>query len=382
MAWQHWRVIDPETTHSSDDTTYRIKLPQSNVLHTLLVKCVMTNGATSNQGNGMADAVDWIKVVANGSQVLTYLEPEHLRLFNLYNTGSNIEEVHDEQGSATQEAVYVVQFGRNWFDQKFYLPLARFNDVELQIKYSPTIAATGFATGTFTTTVLGLMTLEGDPGPYEGTLVSRIIENFTTVASGDKVVKPPQRWPWRSLLVRCYEAGIADGTDIDNVEFSLNNGQRTPLDLSWDELHNLNQSLRPVFTRRNGVLYRADTDTVNVLVSRIRQVEVSAESAEKSVQVTGIAGDQLTLKVNDQSTQDVDEGGSGTYTIHDDETSDQVIRYSVMGEGLPFAIFVPLNVYDEPPYFDSNAWDEVELTLTQNAAGGDVDVLLQEVQRF
>jgi len=369
MAWQHWRVIDPQTTHSSDDTTYRVKLPQSNVLHTLLVKCSMTNGATSNQGNGMTDAVDWIKVVANGSQVLAYLEPEHIRLMSLYNIGKGVEETWDEQGGNTQEAAFPIFFGRDWFDDAFYLDLARFNDVELQIKYSPTIAATAFATGTFTTTVLGLMTLEGSPGAYEGTLVSRIIENFTTAASGDKVIKPPQRWPWRALIVRCYEAGVADGTDLTAVEFSLNNGQRVPLELSWNELHALNHSLRPVYAKREGVLLRQDSDTPNVLLSNIKHVSVVPGVAARAASISGISGDQLTLNLYDLATPTA-------------IATDEAVRIEVTGEGLPFAVFVPLNVKDEPPYFDSDRWDEIELTLTQGAAGGDVDILLQEVQRF
>lgn len=382
MPWQHWRKIDSEVTHSSNDATYRVKLPSSNVLHTLLVNAKVTNGATSGLGNGLTDVVDWIKVIGNGSHVLAHLEPESIRALHLYNTGEGIEQYHSEAAAAEQIASYPLFFGRDWFDPEFYLDLTRFNDVELQIRYSPTIAATSYATGTFKSTVLGLMTLDGQPGPYQGTLVSRIIENFTTAASGDKTIELPQRWPYRALLVRCYEAAIEDGVDITNVEFSLNNAERTPVNLSWSELHRLNMSLRPCFAERSGWFFRADTDTVDTLISRLRDVVVSAQVAENTAQVTTIAGDRLTLKVNAQATQAVDEGGAATYTIHADQATDGAIRYRVLGEGLPYTVFVPLNAIDGPPYFDSNSWDEVELVLTQGAAGGDTDVILQEVQRF
>jgi hypothetical protein len=382
MPWQHWRTIDPQVTHSSDDATYIKKLPQSNFLHTLLVLVEMDNGATNNQGLGMSDAVDWIKVIGGGSQVLAYLEPETIRGLHLFETGKMFEETHDEQGGNTQYAAYPIHFGRGWYDQNYYLPLRSFNDLEVQIKYSPTIAATSFATGTFKTTILGLMTLDGNPGTYEGTFVTRILQNFTTAASGDETIEPPQRHPWRFLGVRCYEAGIADGVDITNVQFDLNDEQRIPLNLSWNELHKLNYSLKPVDALKTGILDRTDADTVATQLSRIQQATLDVEESETYAQVTNIAGDTLTLEVNDQATQAVDEGGAATYSIHAADTADHALRYALRGKGLPFMTYIPLFNRDEPPYFDPTRWDQVKLSLTQGAAGGDVDVILQEVQRL
>jgi hypothetical protein len=348
----------------------------------MLLIASMTNGATNNQGLGMSDAIDWIKVVAGGSQVLAYLEPETIRTLHYFNTGNPLHEVHDEQGGNDQSIALPIMFGRDWFDPNHYLDLSRFNDIEVQIKYSPTIAATSFATGTFTTTLLGLMTMGGTPGQYAGTFVSRILENFTSAASGTDIVEPPQRHPWRFLGVRCYEAAIADGVDLTNVQFDENDEARVPLNLSWDELHQLNYSLRPVTPAKSGILHRQDTDTVATQLSRITEAFVEHQTAEYLAQVTGIAGDTLTLKVNDQSTQAVDEGGAATYTVHADYATDAPIRYRVKGKGLPFTVYVPLFHDDKAPYYDPTRWDQVKLSLENGAAGGDVDVILQEVQRL
>lgn len=383
MPWAHWRTVDAQRTHTDDEATYVKKLPQSNYLHTLLLIAEMTNGATNNQGLGMSDAIDWIKVVAGGSQVLLYLEPETIRMLNLFNTGEGLEETHDESGGNDQSVALPLMFGRNWYDPNLYLPLDRFNDIEVQIKYSPTIGAAAFATGTFTTTMLGLMTMDGQPGQYQGTLVSRILENFTSAASGTAIVEPPQRHPWRFLGIRCYEPGIADGVDITNVQFDLNDEARVPLNLSWARLHQLNYSLYPVNARKAGVLHRQDGDTFATQISRIVEGWAIHEVAEHSVQITGFAGDTGTLKVNEQATQAVDEGGAASYTIHTDYATDGAIRYAVEGRGLPFTVYIPLSHGDIPgDYFDPTRWDQVKLSLEQSAAGGGVDIVLQEVQRL
>jgi len=380
MAWQHWRKLESQVTHSSDAATYRVKLPESNVLHTLLILCEMTTGSTSCQGNGLTDVVDWIKVIRGGSQVLAYLEPEHIRALSLLDADANLVETHDEQASVVQKAQYPIMFGRGLFDPDFYLPLKDGQDIELQIKYSPTIAATAYATGTFKTTVLGLMTLGGNPGSYNGTVVSRIIENFTTAASGVKEVTPSQRHLWRRLLVRCYEAGIADGVDVTNVQLDLNDEERVPVNLSWNELHAYNMLRHPVMVNKKATIFWQDADTVPTLLSRIKAVNLAPVTTDAPatdvfyrVKADSIAGDTVTLCAS------VATIAAGSEVLAAD-TTDRAIWAEFISEGLPFMVEVPINMKDEPPYFDSRAWDEVKISLTQSAAGGDTDVILQEVQ--
>lgn len=382
MPMQQWRVLDPRTIQASNDATLRVKLPVSNVLHSLAVLVECTNGATNAQGQTMREVIDWIKVIADGSQVLFYLEPETIRLQHLLDTRENLVETINEGASIVQKAVFPVKFGRDWFDPEYYLDLAMFNDLELQIKFSPTIAATSFTTGTTTTTVIGLMTMAGQPGPYKGSFVTRIIENFTTVASGDKTVKPPQGWPYRSLFVRSYEAGIQDGVDITGVKLDLNNGGVTPLNMTWNQLHNLNQSLKPINPVLSAIIHRADTDTVITLLSHIRSAiltphhDVSITNDTFTVAgIDTIAGDTLTLNLSEG---DITAAGEDLTA----ETGDLVYFLLVHAEGLPYGVWLPLNVEDKAPYFNSKAYDEIELILTQAAAGGDTDVVLQEVRNF
>jgi hypothetical protein len=293
-----------------------------------------------------------------------------------------LDEYHSEAASAVQTAVYPILFGRGLNDDNYYLDLSKFTDVELQVAYSPSIAATAFATGTFTSTVLGLMTLDGPPGSYHGTLVTRIIENFTSAASGDKVVKPPRNWPIRFLGTRCYEVAIADGTDITTVKLQLNNGAINPVSMKWLELAALNYALRPVDVHKSSIIYRENDDTVATYQSAIRAAitqQITATSAAndtfENLSIDAIAGDRLTL---DLLQADVT-AGAETYLAF---ASDVSFWLNVHSQGIPFTVWFPMFDKDNGDYFDSTLWDEIEVILTQGAAGGDVDVICQEVQAF
>lgn len=378
-SWPHWRKIEAQVTHTSDAATHKKKLPQSNFLHSLLIAIECTNGATSNQGNGITDAVDSIKVVRNGSEVLYHLEPETIRVLSLADLGTNLEETRDEQAAAVQKAVYPLLFGRKLYDPNHYLPLSPNDDIEVQIEYSPTISATTFATGTFKSTVLGLMTMDGRPGNYEGTLITRIIKNFTSAASGVEEVKPGQRYPWRKMFVRCYEAGLADGSNLTNVELELNDGARSPVNLGWGELHHLNMALNPVWVHKMGTLFWQDADTIPTLLSRIRAVNLEAVTTDAvatdgwyRVKPDSWTGDTVTICAS------VGDIVAGSEALTADAT-DRAIFAEIVSEGLPFTVEVPLNVEDRAPYFNSKAYDEIKLLLTQGNAGGDCDVVLQEV---
>lgn len=382
MAYQHWRVIDALTTHTSDDTTYRVKLPSSGVLHSIVLRTLCTNGSTSNQGLGMTDAVDSIKVIANGSRVLFSLEPETIKMLHYYNEGTPINESLDESASTEQSAEYVIPFGRNLYDSDFWLPCQQFTDLELQIAYSPTIAATSFATGTFKSQVLGLMTLGGTPGGYAGTLVSRIIENFTSTASGDKTIDMPRNYPWRALFVRAYEAAVADGTNLTNVKLSLNNDEVIPVNLPWASLVAFNQAMRPVVAEQRRTILRTNNDTVATQIARIRAallanahaVNITNDTFEVAA-IDAISGDTLTLDI---ATADITAGSEDLTG----DTTDRGYYLRVSGDGLPFAVAVPVSPADEPPYFNSRAYDDIDLILTNANAGADCDVVLQEVVNF
>ena len=379
MTWRQIRYLLDSEVQSSDDATKILKLPLSNVIHTLYIKAEVTNGATNAQDLSLDDVVDKIEVIGNGSEVVYSLTPQEARLWGLLDYGFPITEKRDEGGGEVQHAVYPILFGQHEWDPNFWLPCSKFTDLELRIKYSPTISVTAFATGTVTLTVIALMTMGGDPGPYQGTLRKTTIYDFTTVASGDETIDLPRRLLYKRGLIYAYEAGVEDGTDITKVKFSLNNDELIPFNLDWEDLQEWNRKiydLHPYFT---ALLNRADGDVVHTHLGRLTNVKLTPAAAAKSASVAAVAGDAVTLDLLDQSTQAVDEGGTATYTIHAAVTADTDIFMYAEGLGLPYAVLLPFSEIGEDGVFDPTKYDMVQLILTQGGAGADAKVSLEEI---
>jgi len=380
--WVFNRTILDNEVQSSDSATKIVKLPLSNYLHTLFVKVKCTNGATSGRGLDMSDVVDKIEVVANGSDVIYSMIPAEIKRWNLWNMGVNIPEIRNEGVSAVQEATYPIYFGRGPVDPDYFLPCARLADLELRVTYSPTIAATSFATGTTTIAVHGLYAMGAPLGDYRGTLSHKTIKAFTSAASGDEQILIPRGNLLRQLQVYCYEAAIADGTDITRVKFELNSGERVMYDLAWNDLSIINQQENWVVHEEHILGLMADTNTLDTDVARIVNVHLHTRAAQSAgndtfdvVNVTTIAGDRLTLVAN---TADITAGAETFVT----EATAQLIDFYVKGLGLSHAVVLDFTKAGESQLLNTSEADEVKLTLTQGGADAAVRVSTQEVRVF
>lgn len=378
--WSFRRVILDNEVQSSDDATKIVKLPLSNILHTLYVKAKATNGATSAKNQSMEDVIDRIEVVANGSDVLFSMTPAEIKRWTLENTGLNIPQVRNEVGGAVQEAVYPIPFGRMPFDPDYYLPAARLTDLEVRIKYSPTIAVTSFATGTVTLSVFADMTMGGYGSDYRGTLSHKTIRAFTSAASGDDQTLLSRGNLLRKILVYAYESAVESAANITRVKFDLNNEERVPYNMAWNDLADLNGYQNWVTHRENIKAVLADTDTINTKVGRIVKVNASENFAGSVAndeiyfrRVSAIAGDQLTVE---GLKADIT---AGAEDLTADATGRNVLL-SVEGEGLSHAVVLDFSNLGEAALLNTNEFDQVRITLTQGNAGADVRISTQEVR--
>ena len=378
--WNFRRAILDNEVQSSDDATKIVKLPLSNVLHTLYVKVKCTNGATSAKNQSIEDVVDKIEVVANGSDVLFSMTPAEIKRWALWFTGLNIPQVRDERGGAVQEAVYPIHFGRMPYDPEYYLPVARLADLEVRIKYSPTIAATSFATGTVTLSVFADMTMNGQPGEYRGTLSHKTVRAFTSAASGDDQTLIPRGNLLRQLMVYAYEAGIEDGVDVTRVKFDLNNEERVPYNLLWKDIQDLNSYGNWINHVEHIRAFVADGDTINSKVARVASVNISENFAGNATtdeiyfrRLSGLGGDALVV-----------EGLKADITAGvEDLTADATGRntfVTVAGENLSHAVVLDFSALGEQSILNTNEYDQIRLTLTQGSAGADVRISTQELR--
>jgi hypothetical protein len=352
------RTLLDNEVQSSDAATKTIKLPLSNYIHTLYLKLTVTNGATDCENQSAYDAYDKVEVIANGSDVLYSLTPREAKAWYLWERGMNIPQVRNEKGGAVQSVTIPIFFGRSDFDPFYFLPCARLTDLELKITYSPTIAATAFATGTSTIAVHALMTMGNPPDDYQGTLVHKTIKAFSSAASGEDQTLIPRGNLLRQLLVFAYEAAIEDGVDITRVKMDLNNQERVICDAKFVDLQEVNRIDRWIHHVEDIWTARDTTEVENTHVSRIASVTGGSTTAADTFAATLVAGDAVTI--------------AGTFTtppfLH------------VEGYGLSHAAVIDLSKQGETNLLNTADYDQIQVTLTQGGAGADTRISSQEVR--
>lgn len=379
-----WRHLVNDEAQSNDSGTYRLELPVQGNLHALHLKLKCTNGATDAHLVSMFDVVDNIEIIGAGQEVIYSLIPEVAEKLYETLTGNPIPLDQDESASAVQEIMIPIWFGRRMFDPDYYLPLERVARSVLEIDYSPNIAAAaGFATGTFTVDVVGLMSEPGDVSPYRGTFVTRELRNFTSAASGDIRTEITSNRDHRFLGVYAYEADVADGTDISRVRLQEQSGSRTPLDLDWDDFLLMNRELFGAEINHYAKLLAQNND---VWQSRIGEVLWYEAHALTAVDTTGdvlitaivdaLTGDQLTLDVGSVDIT----AGAETITAY---ATDSAILVMARGYSPSYFGLIPFFIDgDDGGYYNPANKGKVEVVLTQGGADADCRIVAQEVASF
>jgi len=369
---------------ASNAATFRESLPDNGALHSIIVKVNATNGSTAGRGVDITDVVDEIRVMADGTKQLFVLTPLEFEKWYETQNGKALQADRDEAADAVQEMVFPIMFGRELIDENMYLRLGAFNSVELQIDFSPTIAAdAGFATGTVTFDVVLLITPEAEAGQYLGTLTTVEFRNFTSAASGDAVDEIDTRNPIRAIGIFAYEAAIADGVDLTRVRLRVNSGEFNLLDLDWDDFIIYNRELFGAEVEHFWNLFIQNNDTLDTHIGEILNVALQAQTAvdtsDDSFQRTvpdTIAGDRLTFDSGDVDIT----AASETITAN---AADVLVFCRVMGMSPSHFGLISFIGNDTPEdYLDRSQIGKLETVLTQGGAGADVRLAVQELQRF
>jgi hypothetical protein len=379
-----WYNIVTEEVRSSDSSTFRCDLPDYGALHALMIKVHVTNGATSGRNVTPMDALDEIIVKSETKDPIFSLTPQELEKWGEVWLGKALPAVHDEQASVVQEMVFPIYFGRELFDREFFMPLSRHKKLELNIKHSFTAAADGgFATGTLTIDVKALITPEEQNLPYSGTLTVRRLYTHTSAASGEKAFEMPGKSVIRAIGLYCYEAGVADDTDISKVTVRNLRDTHNILEQGWDDfIHNSQLTLGGTL-ERNIVCLAQNDDVLYTRIGEITGVQVSdrrtalvASDIAYAAKVDAIAGDELTFDVV------YIEAAAGTEEVAVYAT-DIIIDVCVKGKYPSYFGVVPFLFPDElSGYWNEEESGNLSVIATQGGADANVHVSLQEVISF
>jgi hypothetical protein len=381
VYWQR-RYIAKQRSLASDAATERVELPGSNFLSGLVAKLAWTNGTTGSGGEDVIDAIDLIEVIANGSQVLFSLSGIEISKWAYPWTGKALPQYRCDFNGEVQDCAFLIPFGRFLGDPDLYLDLAAFSDLELRITYSPTIAATAFLTATGVLDVIALMAMEGPPpGIRRGYLRHTTLKTFTSVASGDEEVDLSRRHPYHSLMVYAYEAGIADGVDITELELEVDAGRITPYKARFVDAQEENELAHNLVSLERFKQQRTDGESIETRCGRIQEASIAlliddtAAADYPHYRIATVAGGQITVSAP------VTEG-TATWAAMALDTVDRDLFVNAKGRGIGNAVYIPfcidgnLDLVLPAPDYDS-----LKLILTQGGAGAACRVSAAELVR-
>jgi hypothetical protein len=380
MARWERRYVERQAVQSSDAATYQRRLRKDGALSALLVRVAITNGATGGAGEDVIDAVDRIEVIGNGSEVLFSLEGIELEKWAQFWMRRGMPQNRDDRNAEVQFAVFPVLFGRWIGDNELWLDAARWRDLELRVQYSPTISAGAFATGTVTIDIIEVVYSDNQrPSAHRGWLRTTQIRSFTSVASGDERIELSRQYPYTGILVYAFEAGIADGVDLTDVEVSIDNGRIIAYDGRWLDVQDENAAMFEIESWADFYAQRADNETIETRLGRIKsailQVEqdLAAAADFNLANVAVIAGGRIT-------THAFTVEGSATYAATVLLATDADMHLQARGFGVGNAVQIPFMVGGEYGLaLPAPSFSELHLILTQGGAGAAVRVSTQEL---
>jgi hypothetical protein len=380
MAFWERRPIIDQRALGSDAATEMIDLPKRGALSGLDVRLAWTNGATGGAGEDIIDAVDRIEVIANGADVLYSLEGIEVAKWAHHINRRPVVQNRDDRNGVVQFAILPVRFGRKLGDRELWLNLGQYTNLELRVQYSPTISAGAFATGTGVLDVIGhIYRGEELPPGGRGFLRTTQINAFTSAAAGEEIIRLARRYPYAAILVYAFEAAIADGVDITRVALEGNSGRHIIFDGRWVDVQETVAQMLGIESREHFYAQRADNETIETRLGRIIAAELQVEqdlaaAADFTLaNVASIAGGQIT-------THAFIVEGSATYAATILQTTDQDIHVMASGHGVGNAVLIPFAVdSDLAGALPAPEFAELELVLTQGAAGAAVRVSTQEI---
>jgi hypothetical protein len=237
-------TIVSREAQTSNTAVYRKDLPKSGCYSALDIGIRLTNGATSAINMDLLDAIKRLSLVINGNDYRYHLSgQEAFRLYWLRH-GKPMPYIWTESASGVNEVWFRMEFGRFIGDQVFGLDLSRFDNVQVAVDYDAVlfggaVAATTFATGTFTVTILAHQFPYTKRPSFRAMCGDREFYNTTSAASGDIVQNVPSSNPIAELAVMAIEDAVAEATDITDVKIGSDNFSKIWINGKWYNLQSI-----------------------------------------------------------------------------------------------------------------------------------------------
>lgn len=266
MFWRHEVLRKNESL--SAGVTFRLELPRSGMLGSLLVKVGATDVTALGQDGGAWRPIDFIskfQVLAEGSRVIKSLTGYEVAAIAFWDQGVMNPSRWRNYATNTQEEYFLINFGRWHKDGDLGLDLARWNTVEIQVENTFTAS---YLTGV-TISVEGFFLEDVPASQFVGYMRTEEWRAWTTVSDETKYNELPTDYYLRRIMLQAipdldasnlYETNMSNL--MDTITLSLDTGKLRVFDGSLATLMRENHFDigRPVIT--GGLLY-ANVDKGN-----------------------------------------------------------------------------------------------------------------------
>ena len=388
MVRYGFQALIDRQTQTSDAAVFKYDLPVRGGLSGLDVVFRATNGSTDNEDAYIPEVINKLEIIANGDQRLFSLTGKEAFKHFWHRDGHPPRNVMSEVENIVQEATFPIQFGRYLGDPQYGLDLSKYQNVQLAIDYNlangnAVSATTGFVTATAEISALMHITEANKTPGYRGFISTREIQNFTTVASGDQVIKLPHQWPIIGLGVYTEEEGTAPSTDITHLRLSLDNDARQPFRGRYDHFIEWLQQNMPC--QRLDVDFNIDdADTRHVGMFPLKNV------LGRPLDITWVTG--TTDGVNNYFSgtcsadtftaegQKITSGKAGVVQTAIAAMADLAVPAQAFGWPFHYLYFPLGDRYELQDILMPSEWGDGAVILTQGGAGAYCGVVVEELR--
>lgn len=352
----------------ADSGEYVCDVGIRDVITAMTIEFRATNGASGNKANPLAACITAIELI-DGSKVLYSITGKQAFALTAYHRGFVPYELLSEVPSNVQNLLAELQFGRWHGDTQFALDPSKFTNLQLRFKFNlaavRAVAATAFATGTLTVTVIADV-MTGAPNPI-GMLTCKQYYSFTTAASGVTYVDLPTDQLIKAVLLQSALDGYAGLAGLSNVKLTADMDKWVGFDMRSSDVVRLMTTLNAPFVLKHQV-YAKDADTYYCPLKQ-----------EESVQFTPEAGDCVVAYLNYGI-------GSGALNITQGGIAlgaEKMLDAKVSGWCPWNAVMLDQGEYDDPStYLDPTQYNKLRLELTNSVVSASAAVVLEQVYPF
>jgi len=330
----------------------------------LWVELRATNGSTYNLANLLAACIDAVEVI-DGSDVIYSLDGYEALAIAMYKLKYMPYQLIVETEGLTQNCFFPILFGRELGDQAYAFDPTRFKNPQVRFKWNlanvRAVGATGFSSGSATLTIMADV-MESAPSPTN-IFMTKEHYSFTTAGSGVEYVDLPTDYKMKALYIRSHEDGVGQVSGLSNFKVTCDQGKFIPFDMRATDFKRWLTLRYPPFHYKH-LLKAHNGTTVYFVPKQDEQVNYQPEVADCVVSGPNNGIGEQTLSI---------------YTAGVADTNYRNIWALVHG-WCPFGmVYLPWGEEKDPAsWLDAPAFKSVRLELTQNNAGANAFVVVEQ----